>query len=478
MEAIDIHERLANAVLRQKEDEQKDGDNVAVDYVKDYVKAPGIGKAVWDAVGDQVVAREKNLEVGLDEVLGKFHELLLKEEDTLARHLRACLPALCLPSVIEEMRKAVATRPDQDATTSLSFSLARPTPSDRWISVRLDLRHMGSCFDGMRRAGILDAKWSSDFHEMMVETVRELMREFGGAWGFTQSDEIEVLLPDLENPAGQHAFQGKHDKLCSLMAAHGSTFLTRLVLRHAESRKTNQVSFELRPHSKEEEEQKTTPAQALVSLRVQLSQPNSPVFQGALLHSLQPRSLHTTFNNNNDGAPVAIQAKLTLRGDPDALSPAAVRHYFEQDMARVLGVPVCVTSMGAPDFPLLVFDARMATWACEKDAMELLLWRAYDSRTNGLSCAVYFEEKKLAQLNSTEKIAWLAAHGKLPLPNGQAYGTLLRRTTVERQAMNQSTKKETTITRSVIERVANGDLLTMVGDGTLAFRTQSLRQRD
>jgi hypothetical protein len=191
-----------------------------------------------------------------------------------------------------------------------------------------------------------------------------------------KSDEIEVLLPDLENPNGQHAFQGKRDKLCTLMAGHAATFLTRRVLRHAEARGVQQVSFELLPAVVVAEadlvaSKPATPPQALASLKAQLATPGSPVYQGTVLHFLQATSLHTAFNGDvsaEAASATPIQCKLTLRNgvEPppegsgsalknlDNFAPAILRHFFESDLAKALGVPVRVTSVGAPDFPLLV----------------------------------------------------------------------------------------------------------------------------
>jgi hypothetical protein len=169
-----------------------------------YASAPGIGNAVWDALGDAVSKREKHLEVGLTDVLAKIHAQLTvgddepeaasevvegkpKEPATLAQRLAEMFPDIQVPASLEALQTAIGAHEAATKTTLVvPFLLAQHTPSTRWISVRLDLRHMGSCFQGMRNAGILDSKWSGDFHAMMVETVHELMREFGGAWGFTQ----------------------------------------------------------------------------------------------------------------------------------------------------------------------------------------------------------------------------------------------------------------------------------------------------
>jgi len=112
--------------------------------------------------------------------------------------------------------------------------------------------------------------------------------------------------------------------------------------------------------------------------------------------------------------------------------------------------------------PLLTFDARMATWDNERDVLALLVWRAWDSRVNGLTSAVHDEDAKLAVLDSNKKLEWLKAHGKLPLPDGQAYGTLLQRQTVERESRNLHTGELVRTLRNVIVPIANGDVINYV----------------
>lgn len=109
--------------------------------------------------------------------------------------------------------------------------------------------------------------------------------------------------------------------------------------------------------------------------------------------------------------------------------------------------------------PLLVFDCRMGVWADEPDAFRLLLWRSYDCLVNGLSTAVYNEHKKLATLNSLEKLAWLRENGKLPLPEHQAYGYTLKQGIRTVGAVNQYTGQPLTVTRATVIHVP-GNLLT------------------
>lgn len=76
------------------------------------------------------------------------------------------------------------------------------------------------------------------------------------------------------------------------------------------------------------------------------------------------------------------------------------------------------------------FDCRMGNYASWEEAQGLLLWRAYDCSVNGASDAVHQIKgsgRAVQSFGTREKIAWLASHGRLPLPAHQAYGTLLTR---------------------------------------------------
>jgi tRNA(His) 5'-end guanylyltransferase len=82
------------------------------------------------------------------------------------------------------------------------------------------------------------------------------------------------------------------------------------------------------------------------------------------------------------------------------------------------------------------FDARMGVWKSKRDALQLLLWRAYDCSVNGVSDAIHCFNPKLSGMGTVDKLDWLNQQGLLPLPSHQAYGTLFQRQIVSRRAWN------------------------------------------
>lgn len=76
---------------------------------------------------------------------------------------------------------------------------------------------------------------------------------------------------------------------------------------------------------------------------------------------------------------------------------------------------------------VMTFDCRLAEWDNEQDAQELILWRAYDCGSNGISDAVHvFKDHKLSASSCRDKLIELEARGALPLASHQAYGSLYK----------------------------------------------------
>ena len=72
--------------------------------------------------------------------------------------------------------------------------------------------------------------------------------------------------------------------------------------------------------------------------------------------------------------------------------------------------------------------------------------------------------KQVMRLSTPEKLAWLHAHGLLPMPTHQSSGTFLAKVKREGHGYNPMTKKEVKCWRSVTEVVA-GSLLRPVASG-------------
>lgn len=121
-------------------------------------------------------------------------------------------------------------------------------------------------------------------------------------------------------------------------------------------------------------------------------------------------------------------------------------------VTQVFNIEVIKLCMNMPNMtdninllPTIVFDARIGTYDTLLDAFELILWRAYDCSTNGLSSAVYFNsfngitKKEQAKMNSNQKLQLLEHNNMLPLPNHQAYGTLLKRSIIAVEVVDKQT---------------------------------------
>jgi len=115
------------------------------------------------------------------------------------------------------------------------------------------------------------------------------------------------------------------------------------------------------------------------------------------------------------------------------------------------------------------FDCRVGSFASWEEARSLLLWRAYDCSVNGVSDAVYHipgSGKAVQGLGKVGKVGWLHAHGHLPLPRHQAYGTVLAKVRRRVDGHNPKTGATAPTLRGVIERV-DGPVLELARTGAL-----------
>lgn len=107
-----------------------------------------------------------------------------------------------------------------DALEAAEDASCSSIPADRWISLRCNGRNFSKLTSDLRQLGVLQPGFSQPFARIMVECCHTLVRRFGAKCGFTQLDEITVLIP----PAGGGMRDGKTcnlrvQKLCSLAAA-------------------------------------------------------------------------------------------------------------------------------------------------------------------------------------------------------------------------------------------------------------------
>eukprot|EP00746_Dinoflagellata_sp_MGD_P073109 gnl/MRDRNA2_/MRDRNA2_29676_c0_seq1.p1 gnl/MRDRNA2_/MRDRNA2_29676_c0~~gnl/MRDRNA2_/MRDRNA2_29676_c0_seq1.p1 ORF type:complete len:359 (+),score=54.44 gnl/MRDRNA2_/MRDRNA2_29676_c0_seq1:54-1130(+) len=110
-------------------------------------------------------------------------------------------------------------------------------PGHNWISLRLDGCGFSKQTRRLRREGVLDEGYSSAFGDIMRECVKELMEKFHGYLGYTQSDEMTVLIRPANVVRGEqqcHLYGGRVQKLCSISASTVTAMFNRRVFQVAE----------------------------------------------------------------------------------------------------------------------------------------------------------------------------------------------------------------------------------------------------
>lgn len=96
-------------------------------------------------------------------------------------------------------------------------------PGDKWISLRCDGTGFSKLTKRLQKEGVFSGTgYSNDFAACMQETCKELMVKFEAKCGYTQSDEMTILIPPASVARGEqqpHKYNGRIAKLCSLAAA-------------------------------------------------------------------------------------------------------------------------------------------------------------------------------------------------------------------------------------------------------------------
>ena len=103
------------------------------------------------------------------------------------------------------------------------------------LLVRLDGRSFHTFTRGLKRP------FDPDLSTCMVETTRALVDEFNAAIGYTQSDEISLLFP-----APETLFDGRFQKLTSVMAGYCSAVFARLALTRLPTKASQVPCFDAR----------------------------------------------------------------------------------------------------------------------------------------------------------------------------------------------------------------------------------------
>lgn len=96
------------------------------------------------------------------------------------------------------------------------------TNGSKWISLRLDGRSFSTL--GFKN-------YSVDFENRMIETCKELIVYMNASFGFTQSDEITIVINPRNKKNSEeyfeHNFNGRILKLCSLSSSYTSVIFNK-----------------------------------------------------------------------------------------------------------------------------------------------------------------------------------------------------------------------------------------------------------
>lgn len=96
-------------------------------------------------------------------------------------------------------------------------------PGSRFITLRLDGSGFSRLVGMLQKAGIFDKGYSPEFAEIMRDCCCSLMAKYSARCGYTQSDEMTIIIPPASVVRGEqqpHLNGGRVLKICTHAAAH------------------------------------------------------------------------------------------------------------------------------------------------------------------------------------------------------------------------------------------------------------------
>lgn len=117
---------------------------------------------------------------------------------------------------------------------------ARKANPDLPICIRLDGRSFHSFTKGMKRP--FDERLSN----LMIETTKVLVEETGALIGYTQSDEISLILALNKDSTSQFIFDGKFQKLNSVLSGIASGYFCKHLIEKIPEKKDFLPVFDCR----------------------------------------------------------------------------------------------------------------------------------------------------------------------------------------------------------------------------------------
>jgi len=182
------------------------------------VTTPTLALALW-------LWRRRAKQLEKERVGGKTLQELADEIQSLLasrkpRHVEGIVPSLYkLPPFIA---KATWTQLGNVLRRHENPDVAE-VPGERFITLRLDGSGFSKLTRRMTALGVFSAGYSDEFAEIMRECCQSLMSKFNGVCGYTQSDEMTIVIPAASIVRGEqqcHSHSGRVVKICTLAAAH------------------------------------------------------------------------------------------------------------------------------------------------------------------------------------------------------------------------------------------------------------------
>lgn len=124
--------------------------------------------------------------------------------------------------------------------------------------------------------------------------------------------------------------------------------------------------------------------------------------------------------------------------------------------------------------PVIKFDCRFAQWNSLSSAFQVVIWRAWDCASNGVSSGIHlepglFNKKSKAEQNTTEKLKIMIKDKILTkLTDHQKYGTFIYKKAVEEEKHIEYTGKDILVVKYNSEKLSY-PLMRLIKDGRVSY---------
>lgn len=124
-----------------------------------------------------------------------------------------------------------------------AFESVSTTPSvtkGKPLIVRLDGKNFSTFTKSLKKP------FDPRFSEFMIDITKALVEEFAADFGYTQSDEITLSWHVYENSAKQYPFDGRFQKIESILAGFASAFMNKNLINYLPEKADQMPIFDCR----------------------------------------------------------------------------------------------------------------------------------------------------------------------------------------------------------------------------------------